>query len=533
MNGKSKYAIILASVFLLFTAFFLFAAILGDEKVPLFFKDEKIGEAILKKSFSENGKNERVFSFDKSAVSFLNKNFAPSKALVFRVESSESLYFALSLDESAPISVSLDEKSADVSAAFSSSNLRGFKISNGVKITKISLDEAKGGFDLEVAPHFYGFLAARLLDFSNAGKFFLSQHAKSRLMAEIAFKLENSEKENVRLDFGGEGFLLTLPPEKYEGVFQCALLENPFSPVKIKSGKNFVKKLILRENTALPEKNGALVSDLELILSGRRDKWRRENFEFYRWDRFRNVFFLDFRDYKEQSDFFLRLSYFAEKFGFRTRLLNDAELSGKHSYNAHDYNLSTVAAFFSEAEKQNFPLNEKEILLRSLLTENDILKEENGKFTAGAGALISISMQSQRWLRRTFLNHEGWHAVHFVDKDLQNEVSKIYKNMDAISLEFLKTYWKSYPSLQYDVNYEPLMQTEFLAYLMQQPLRECQKYFLHLVKRMQKKSIASEICDYIEKENAESFYIAASKIDGYVKKRWALEAGRISLTTRE
>lgn len=540
MSGKSKYAIILAVLFVFFTSLFVFTPILlnANERVPLFFNGEASGYAVcVKEEATKDGSIKRnVFAFDKTASSFLAKNSSFAEALVFHLEGGAQPigHFEAAIGTATPISMELKEKSAVVSSTFaSSSEVRGFKASKGVKIMKISLEKPRGGFDFTVSPHFYGFIDGELLDFSLAKDYFPARHTKERLEAEFSFKLKNGGNEKVSLDFGGEAFLLRSPNEEYEGVFQCSLLKNPYSVVRIKSGEDCVEKLILRENTADVAKMSPLVSDLELILSGRRNHWRNEGFEFYRWDRFRNVFFLDFHDYKEQSDFFLRLSFFSEKRGFRTRLLSDEELSGKHSYNAHDYNLSTLAAFFTEAARQNFPLNEKEILLRKILEENGILKEENGKFSAVPGALISISMQSQRWLRRSLLNHEGWHALHFVDEGLKRKVDEVYKKADKLSLEFLKLYWVSYPSLQYDINYEPLMQTEFLAYLMQQPLKDCRRYFLHLIERTPSALLTEDMRDELKRSEAEGLYSAAEEIDAYVKARWNLCAGRVSLTTRE
>ena len=49
---------------------------------------------------------------------------------------------------------------------------------------------------------------------------------------------------------------------------------------------------------------------------------------------------------------------------------------------------------FALAEKENFPLNQSELHLRSILLENGVIRFENGKLVEGAGALLSISQES-------------------------------------------------------------------------------------------------------------------------------------------
>ena len=83
-----------------------------------------------------------------------------------------------------------------------------------------------------------------------------------------------------------------------------------------------------------------------------------------------------------------------QKKGYTGRLSYDDEIKSMHGFNAHDYSAETLANFFALAEKENFPLNQSELHLRSILLENGVIRFENGKLVEGAGALLSISQES-------------------------------------------------------------------------------------------------------------------------------------------
>ena len=432
---------------------------------------------------------------------------------------------------------------------------KGFFISAAmpVRVYAVNAGEARVGFDLTAAVPFYGLAATggnfsahpTSVDFSGCVSVFSSRNSKYSVMPQIELlfvpPIEGYEKTpiTVRVNAGGEVFSILQTPSAVKTTLQSALLKSPFNYFSLESNSELVgsvimkmneKKLITRDGvrTLLP-----LRTDLELILSGRRDNWRCADYELYEWDRFPHVLFFDFRNYAVQSDFFLRLSFFTEKAGFRGRLLRDEELEGKHSYNAHDYSASSLARFFTEAARLHFPLNEKERLFRDILTENAVIIPDGSTFKAGDGAVISIAQESQRWLRRSFLAHESWHSVFFINEDFRNAVSAVYYTIDEQSRAFMQGYWASQPSLSYDTNDEFLMKNEFMAYLMQQPLSRTAAYFVQIAGRASVMAAIPDLCRYVKQTEGKSFEDAARAIENYAYDNWGLVAGRVSLITRE
>ena len=164
----------------------------------------------------------------------------------------------------------------------------------------------------------------------------------------------------VKINAGGEVFSRLQTPSSLKTILQTALLKAPFNYFSLENNAELVSSVIMESNTAeLITRDGIktifpLKTDIELILGGKRDNWRCADYELYEWDRFPHILFFDFKNYKVQSDFFLRLSFFTEKAGFRNRLLSDEELSGQHSYNAHDYSADSLARFFTAAKKMQF-----------------------------------------------------------------------------------------------------------------------------------------------------------------------------------
>ena len=78
------------------------------------------------------------------------------------------------------------------------------------------------------------------------------------------------------------------------------------------------------------------------------------------WKQFTEILIDDYKDYKVQDDMLKRLAFFVEKEGYRGRLAKDSEIKNLHGFNAHDYRGESLAAFFTLAAKENFPLNIKE-----------------------------------------------------------------------------------------------------------------------------------------------------------------------------
>ena len=222
-----------------------------------------------------------------------------------------------------------------------------------------------------------------------------------------------------------------------------------------------------------------------------------------------------------------------EKAGYRGRILSDGELKGKHGYNAHDYKADDLARFFEKSRVENIQLNEKELLLKEILAYNGVIQIANsGEVTAGVGAVISISQESPVYLRSTFIAHEGWHGIFFIDEDFRNTVASIYYTIDPKTLAYLRRYFQVTPTLNYDVHDDYLMKNEFMAYMLQRPLSQTATYFVDMAKREHSQQLAKREADYIIETGGMGFEGAARLLDEYVSDRWNLSAGRVWLITR-
>ena len=99
-------------------------------------------------------------------------------------------------------------------------------------------------------------------------------------------------------------------------------------------------------------------------------------------------------------------------------------------------------------------------------------------------------------------------------------------------MKFLKGYWASYPSLQYDTNDEYLMQNEFMAYLLQQEVSLTADYF---VTRSKWRTVTEEFpaaCAYVQGNNGSDFEKACEQLSEYAYSHWGLWSGRTVLVQR-
>ncbi len=375
-------------------------------------------------------------------------------------------------------------------------------------------------------------------DFRGASLAFNSINSREGLMPTISVKFRETTGSQ-KLAFGGEVLYIRKSDKVVE--IPTAALKTPFSVVTYPDEEQYPQSVLLtasdknllsftsgKKNVLLPIK-----VDPGLIMKWPRNNWRGNDYELFEWDRFPGVLFFDISTYDVQDDFFRRLAFFVEKAGYKGRLLSDAELKGKHGYNAHDYKADDLARFFEKARLENFQLNEKELLLKEILAYNGVISiASNGEVTAGQGAAISISQESPAYLRTTFIAHEGWHGIFFIDGDFRNTVASIYYTIDPQTLAYLRKYFQVTPSLNYDVNDDYLMKNEFMAYMLQRPLSVTASYFVDMAKREHSQQLAKNEADYIINTAGVGFESAASLLDEYVSDRWNLNAGRVWLITR-
>ena len=278
-----------------------------------------------------------------------------------------------------------------------------------------------------------------------------------------------------------------------------------------------------------------IATDPGLIENWPQDLWRRNDFELFSWEQFPCVLFFDTADYEIQDKLFKRLAFYTEKAGYRGTLPADSVIENQHGYNAHDYRAESLAGFFELARQQNFPLNEYENLLRDILIGHGIIvKNSDGSITAGKGALVSISRESTTYLRNKFIVHEGFHCLYFTDEDFREKVREVFELTDKQSLDFLLRYFTVTSDLNYDLRDTYLVQNEFMAYILQQPVYEVAEYFTKIIAtRKTINRTDPEKVEYILETNGEGFIDPAKNLDEYVNGRWGYNAGRVSLVTRK
>jgi hypothetical protein len=273
-------------------------------------------------------------------------------------------------------------------------------------------------------------------------------------------------------------------------------------------------------------------ADPGLILDYPREAWRDSPYEVFRWEDFPSILIFDFADYAVQDRYLKRLAFYVEKAEFRGRLAEDREIAGLHGWNAHDYRPQDLAAFFEAARTANFPLLPEERELEALLIKTGILKQDgNGALRAGEGAIISISRESEDYLRFQLLTHEGFHGLFFIDEDFRNFSRLRWENLSPTAKRFILAL---FASIAYDVGDTGLMINELMAYCLQQSVSQAPRYFGEIQAgrleaipfrrgALPPKDEATESWPEI----AKAFHAEAAAFSAYVDRRWGLAAGRI------
>ncbi len=370
------------------------------------------------------------------------------------------------------------------------------------------------------------------------------QSSAKQTMPEYRVVLsENPENKTTRehsvrvlMNVGGEKLYINNVAAAREIIIPAAALNAPFSRTELAENADCVESLIMRGTKATASENGEILepirTDPGLILNYKSSQWRTLDYEIYEWDRFPQILFFDTRNYEVQDRLFRRLAFFVEKQGYKGRLLTNEELGDMHGYNAHDYSAESMARFFNKATELNFPLNEEELLLKRILIHNGLFEDDGIYVKANEGGLVSISRETPGWSRTNLLAHEGWHTIFFRDGEFRNYVSAVYYTFDPTSRDFLIDYFKSQPSLGYDINDEYLMHNEFMAYIMQQRLSEVAKYFVHLANRGTVIKFTPDLAAYIRKTEGRGFEDAATALNDFVYDKYGIVCGNIALVNR-
>jgi hypothetical protein len=253
-------------------------------------------------------------------------------------------------------------------------------------------------------------------------------------------------------------------------------------------------------------------------------------FAVYRWDRFPSVIVLDMADFAEQDRMFSRLAFYLEKRGYRGRLLTDAQLAGKHGWNAHDYGSEELAAFFDAAEAARFPLDPEELLLRGIALREGVIerRDDSGGGSAlvpGSGAVLSISRSSSRYERMLLLAHESYHGIFFCQAEYRALCERLWEAAPSAERLFMT---RLLAGLGYDPASHILVVNEYQAYLLQQPRSLAPAYFGRVGKLLAGQAgvpTAAEVLPELLRDEA--------ALEDFLKARYAIEAGGAVLGPRE
>lgn len=420
----------------------------------------------------------------------------------------------------------------------------GFFITSSIKCRILSTCAAPAmiGFDTTQTPVFYGFASNggvvnflnSSVDFSGASLVFPVQNTKDTDMPQLVVYLSEAEElkeKTARINIGGEKLYVRNAKIAHTLEFPSASLKSPFSNAEISDNKECITAFFMKSvKTESPYK--AIRTDPGLILSYNQKNWRTPEYEVFEWDRYDKILFFDIKDYDIQDNFFRRLAYYVEKSGYKGKLWSNEVLEGKHGYNAHDYSADSLASFFNKATEESFVLNEEEEILKKILLENGLLVADGTLVRAAGGGLVSISRQSDAFTRSKLLAHEAWHTLFFRDEAFRNFVAAVYYTFDPDSRQFLLDFFKSQTGLGYDTEDEYLMHNEFMAYILQQRLKDVSEYFVGRANLYSVRVFTPQLAAYVRETNAKGFEDAAVILNDYIYDEYGISGGNVALINR-
>ncbi len=505
-------------------------------------------------------KDKQITATDTLSFGFLtNEDFSQKGKFLNQISKSSHPLIQAKL-QNAPqtfdISFALSKSSFTPSAINKQTSIpQGFFITSDYdcKIVASCIVPSEIGFDVSSSIPFYGFACTggvldfsnKSFDFSGASMVFPVENSLQGTKPEFVITLSQNPQNkstfenSVKITFvlGGEKYNVKNVNTTSPIILPSSAAKSPFSRMELTQNESEISSFILRSTHYLPDENNQVLlpirTDPGLMLNYSKEFWRTLDYEVFEWDRFPGILFFDTRNYEVQDNFFRRMAYFVEKEGFKGTLLTNEELQGRHGYNAHDYSSTSMAAFFNKAQELNFPLNKEEELLKDILLTNNLLEYDGEKFIAHEGGIVSISRESAPWLRATLLSHEGWHTLFFKDEEFRNFVAAVYYTMDQTSVDFIKDFFKSQPSLGYDTNDDYLMHNEFMAYLMQQKLSETASYFVHLANRGSVIKYTPKLAAYVRQTEGRTFEDAAFALNDFVFDKYQITGGNISLIEKQ
>ncbi len=317
--------------------------------------------------------------------------------------------------------------------------------------------------------------------------------------------------------------------------FPGGALADPAYPLSV-AAPSLPAAFYLASESARVFPDDPIPADPGLVLGYRREAWRNPRYEVFRWDRFPDILIFDTADYAVQDRLFKRLAFFVEKAGFAGRLAADAEIAYLHGWNAHDYRAADLAAFFELARRTGFTLNSEEQELRNLLVATGLVilgQDAAGAATyvPGTGALISLSRESETYLRNLFMVHEAFHGLFFTHDDFDAFARQRWENLDPTAKRFLIAYFNS---LRYDTGDARLMRNELMAYTLQQPVSLAPVYFgrtlpsrLEADPRRRSFLPPKDEATGAWPELEALFTAEARAFSDFAQRKWGLGAGRV------
>lgn len=307
------------------------------------------------------------------------------------------------------------------------------------------------------------------------------------------------------------------------------LSEDPY-PIRL-SGAVLPPFLVLEAEAERLFPRDPIPADPAVVLGYSRDAWRDRRYEVFAWDRFPSILIFDTADYAVQDRLFKRLAFYVEKAGFRGRLARDEEIADLHGWNAHDYRAEDLASFFELARTSGFVLNAEERELESVLSAAGIIAKGAGGYAPGAGAVISLSRESEPYLRSLFMVHEAYHGLFFVDADFRDFARERWESLEPRARTFIASY---FDFLRYDTADAYLMKNELMAYCLQQPVASAGRYFgKTLAERLDADPRRRHVLPPKDEASgtwpaiAELFSSEAAAFSAYAERRWDLSAGRV------
>jgi len=253
--------------------------------------------------------------------------------------------------------------------------------------------------------------------------------------------------------------------------------------------------------------------------------WRSPLYELFAWSRFADILIMDTASYSMQSRFFKRLAFFVEKDGYRGDLVSNEEFAALHGFNAHDYRAEDLARFFQAAREQLFDLNPEEELLKRILLDNGIIRDE-GVITPGRGGILSISRSSSPLLRRHLLSHECCHGLFFSLPEFREASFAAWERLSETEKRFWRLFFRW---VGYDTSDPYLTVNEYQAYLFQQPRYGVRYYFAVLTASRLIAAYpdqASWLREFLG-EDPESFTRSFDELEPSLLRIAGLEGGRV------